>query len=69
MGGFLCLNRGVQLAFASVVAPFQYTSIIWAVVLGYLVFGDVPGAATLAGAAVIVAAGLFIVLRERRLGG
>ena len=68
MGGFLLMNRGLQLALASVVTPFQYTSIIWAVVLGYLVFGDVPGAATLTGAAVIIGAGVFIVLRERRAG-
>ena len=67
MAGFLLMYRGLQLAFASVVAPFQYTSIIWAVVLGYLVFGDVPGSATLTGAAVIIGAGVFIVWRERRL--
>jgi len=66
MGGFLLMNRGLQLALASVVTPFQYTSIVWAVVLGYLVFGDVPGTATLTGAAVIIGAGVFIVLRERR---
>lgn len=64
--GFLCMYHGLRLALASVVAPFQYTSIIWAVVMGYLVFGDVPGAATLAGAAVIIGAGVFIVWRERR---
>jgi drug/metabolite transporter (DMT)-like permease len=67
MAGFLLLNRGLQLALASVVAPIQYTSIVWAGVLGYLVFGDVPGAATLIGSTVIVGAGVFIVLRERSL--
>ena len=65
VGGFLCMTRGVQLAPASVVTPFQYSSIVWAGALGYLVFGDVPGLATLAGAAVIIGAGIFIVLRER----
>jgi drug/metabolite transporter (DMT)-like permease len=65
--GFLCMYHGLRLALASVVAPFQYTSIIWAVVMGYLVFGDVPGAATLTGAAVIIGAGVFIVWRERRV--
>jgi drug/metabolite transporter (DMT)-like permease len=68
MGGFLCMNRGVQLAMASVIAPFQYSSIIWAVLLGWVVFGDIPGAAVVTGSAVIIAAGLFIALRERRLG-
>ena len=66
MAAYLCVNRGLQLAAASVVAPFQYASIVWAVMLGWLVFGDVPGAPMLWGAAVIVGAGLFIVLRERR---
>jgi drug/metabolite transporter (DMT)-like permease len=64
--GFLCMYHGLRLALASVVAPFQYTSIVWAVVMGYLIFGDVPGAATLTGAAVIIGAGVFIVWRERR---
>jgi drug/metabolite transporter (DMT)-like permease len=67
MAGFLLMYHGLQLAFASVVAPFQYSSIIWAVVLGYLVFGDVPGSATLTGSAVIIGAGVFIVWRERRV--
>jgi drug/metabolite transporter (DMT)-like permease len=66
MAGFLCMYRGLQLAFASVVVPFQYTSIIWAGLLGYLVFGDMPGASTLTGAAVIVGAGVFIMLHEGR---
>ena len=47
------------------IAPFQYLSIIWAVVLGYLTFGDVPDAPTLVGAALIVVAGGFILYRER----
>ena len=66
LGGFVLMTRGLQLAPASVVVPFQYTGIVWACVFGWLVFGDVPGPATLLGAAVIIAAGSFIVLRERR---
>jgi drug/metabolite transporter (DMT)-like permease len=60
-----CINRALKLAPASVVAPFQYTMIVWGIALGYLVFGDVPDAPTLAGAAVIIAAGLFIFWREQ----
>lgn len=65
MTGYFCINVGLQLAPASVVAPFQYLSIIWAIVLGYIVFGDVPDAATLTGAALIIAAGGFLLYRER----
>ena len=63
----LCVNRSLKLAPASVVTPYQYTMIIWAVIFGYLVFADVPSVATLAGAAIIIAAGLYIFLRERNL--
>jgi drug/metabolite transporter (DMT)-like permease len=42
--------------------------IIWAVMFGYLVFGDVPSVATIAGAAIIIGAGFYIFLRERTLG-
>ena len=42
--------------------------IIWAMMFGYLVFGDAPSPATIAGAAIIVGSGLYIFLRERKLG-
>jgi len=67
MAGFLLMYHGLQVAVAWVVAPFQCAGVIWAVVLGYLVFGDVPGSATLTGSAVIIGAGVFIVWRERRV--
>jgi len=60
-----CVNRALKLAPASVVVPYQYTMIIWAVALGYAVFGDVPDVFTLAGAAIIIAAGLYIFWREQ----
>jgi len=63
----LGVNRSLKLAPASVVVPYQYTMIIWAVIFGYVVFGDVPSAAMLAGAAVIIVAGLYIFLREQSL--
>lgn len=61
----VCVNRALKLAPAALVAPFQYTLLPWAVLLGWLFFGDVPRLAMLLGASVIVAAGLLIVLRER----
>jgi drug/metabolite transporter (DMT)-like permease len=63
--GLACINLSLKLAAASVVAPYQYTLIVWAVALGYAVFGDVPDPLTLCGAAVIIAAGLYIFWRER----
>src|SRR3979409_1996544 len=64
----LCTNRSLKLAPASVVVPYQYSMIVWAVMFGYGVFGDVPSAATIVGAAIIIGAGLYIFLRERALG-
>jgi len=64
----LCVNRSLKLAPASVVVPFQYSMIVWAVIFGYAVFGDVPSPATLAGAAIIIGAGFYIFVRERSLG-
>lgn len=60
------LNHAVKLAPANVVAPFQYTAIVWAMALGYLVWGDVPTASALGGAALIVGAGLAIFFHENR---
>ena len=66
VGALLCLNRSLKLAPASVVVPYQYTMIIWAVAFGYLVFGEMPAWTTMAGAAIIIAAGFYIFLREQR---
>jgi drug/metabolite transporter (DMT)-like permease len=65
MTAFACMNRSLKLAPASVVVPYQYTMIVWAVVFGWLVFGDVPDAFTLTGAAIIIGAGLYILWREQ----
>lgn len=65
MVAFLCVNRSLKLAPASVVVPYQYTMIVWAGALGWLVFGDVPDKSTLTGAAIIIAAGLYILWREQ----
>lgn len=64
----MCVNRSLKLAAASVVVPYQYTLIVWAVIFGYAVFGDEPQPHTLIGAAIIVAAGLYIFWREQRVG-
>jgi drug/metabolite transporter (DMT)-like permease len=68
VSALLCVNRSLKLAPASTVVPYQYSMIVWAVMFGYAVFGDVPSPATILGAAIIIAAGIYIFLRERELG-
>lgn len=51
---------------AATLAPFNYTQLVWAILAGWLVFGDVPPWATLFGAALVVGCGLFLILYERR---
>ncbi|HEY5795372.1 MAG TPA: DMT family transporter, partial [Bosea sp. (in: a-proteobacteria)] len=66
MVAHLCVTRSLKLAEASVVVPYQYTLIVWALVFGWLVFDDWPTPAMLVGAALIVAAGIALLLLERR---
>jgi drug/metabolite transporter (DMT)-like permease len=66
--GHIVLTESYRFAPASLIAPFDYTSMLWALVVGYLAFGELPTALGFLGAAVIVGAGLFVVWRERRLG-
>jgi drug/metabolite transporter (DMT)-like permease len=61
----VCVNRALKLAPASVVVPYQYSTIFWAILLGYVFFGDVPGPAMLTGATIIIAAGIYIFIREQ----
>jgi S-adenosylmethionine uptake transporter len=51
----------------SFVAPFRYTGLIWALVLGWLVFGDWPAPLTLLGAVIVVGSGVFMIYREGQL--
>ena len=68
VAALLCVNRSLKLAPASVVVPYQYSMIVWAVMFGYFVFGDVPQISVIAGAAIIIGAGFYIFLREQKLG-
>ena len=54
---------------ASVLSPFIYTQLVWATPLGFLVFGDVPTQWTLVGGAIVVASGLYLIHRERKVTG
>ena len=66
--GHIFLTESYRYAPASVIAPFDYSSMLWALLLGYWFFGEAPGALVLIGAAIVVAAGLFVIWRERQLG-
>lgn len=66
--GQILLTSSYREADASVIAPFEYSSMLFALVIGYSVFGEVPTWATLGGAALVVTAGILIIWRESRLG-
>ena len=59
-------TRALHLAPASAVAPFNYFSLVWAIVLGFLVWGDVPSATLLAGSAIVMASGMYLLWHEAR---
>jgi drug/metabolite transporter (DMT)-like permease len=64
----ILMTAAYRHAEASVVAPFEYTSMLLGIVVGYLAFGDVPTIHMLIGGVIVVAAGIFIIWRERQLG-
>jgi len=66
--GQVLMTASYRYAGASTLAPFDYVAIIWALALGFVLFDQVPDWTVLAGAGIIVAAGLFIIYRERQLG-
>jgi drug/metabolite transporter (DMT)-like permease len=66
--GHLLLTESYRLAPASMIAPFDYTSMLWAFLLGYFFFGELPTVYVFIGAAIITGAGLYVLWRERQLG-
>ncbi|NDW52025.1 DMT family transporter [Aliiroseovarius sp. PrR006] len=66
--GQLMLTTAYTHAEASTIAPFDYSSMIFALAFGYLIFGDLPTAQTLLGAGIVISAGLVIIWREAHLG-
>jgi drug/metabolite transporter (DMT)-like permease len=66
--GQILLTESYRHADVSVIAPFEYASMLLAIAFGYLIFTETPTLTMLAGATLIVAAGLFIIWREHRLG-
>lgn len=64
-GGYWLVIECMRHGELSVVAPFRYVAIVWALLLGYLVWGDIPNVLAMAGIVLLVASGLYILHRER----
>ena len=61
------LTESYRYAAASVIAPFDYTALLWALLLGYWMFGELPDVYVYIGSTIVVAAGMFVIWRERQL--
>jgi drug/metabolite transporter (DMT)-like permease len=66
--GQVLLTQSYRFGDASLIAPFDYTSMIWALTVSLLIFGTWPSSVVLAGAGIVILAGLFVIWRERALG-
>ena len=65
--GYWAITEAMRLGEVSVVTPFRYSRLLFALVIGVLVFGERPDALTLTGAALIIGSGLYALARERRV--
>ena len=63
-----CYIKGMSEGDAAAMAPMDYTRLLFAVILGYFLFGDIPNAQTMLGASVVIASTLYITIRELKLG-
>ncbi len=67
--GIMCLTQAFRLGPAAVISPFEYSALIWAALIGYLVWGELPDRFTLIGAVIVVVSGLYLIYRETRKSG
>jgi len=67
IAGYQFIIMAMRVGEVGAIAPFRYTGLIWALLLGWVAFGEWPSLVTLAGAAIVVASGMFTLLRESRL--
>ncbi|MEL6373909.1 MAG: DMT family transporter [Pseudomonadota bacterium] len=67
LGGYAAMIYAMRAGEVSAIAPFRYSIILWAIAIGYVVWGDVPTLSTLLGIAIVVGAGLYTFYRERTL--
>ncbi|PZQ81566.1 MAG: EamA family transporter [Ancylobacter novellus] len=64
----ILLTESYRWAPASVVAPFTYSAMLWSLLLGFVLFAEVPPVLVVVGAVIVIGAGLFVIWRERRAG-
>lgn len=64
----ILLTESYRFGDASLIAPFEYTTMIWAILIGWLAFDQLPGAAVVIGGIIVVGSGIFVLWREHRLG-
>lgn len=67
--GILCLTHAVRLAPVATVSPFEYTALIWATLLGFMFWRELPDVVTVVGAMVVAASGIYIIYRETAKAG
>jgi drug/metabolite transporter (DMT)-like permease len=65
--GQILITSSYRFADASVIVSFEYSSLVWAVAIGFFLFGDIPHPVVFLGAFIVIAAGLYVIYRERRL--
>lgn len=68
VGGYACSVMVMRVGDISFIAPFRYTGLIWALILGWVVFGDWPHPLTLIGGAIVIASGVYMLYREAAVG-
>jgi drug/metabolite transporter (DMT)-like permease len=66
--GQILLVQAYRYGDASLVAPFEYSTMIWATALGWFVFGEWPASAVITGSLIVIASGIYVILREKQLG-
>ncbi len=65
---FICIVRALSLARAAVLAPLQYSAILWAAIMGWLVWRDAPTLPIVVGNAIIIGSGLYVAARGKMTG-
>ncbi|MEO3387414.1 DMT family transporter [Mesorhizobium sp. CAU 1741] len=66
--GYQFIIMSMRVGDISFIAPFRYTALLWAIVLGFVLFGDIPDTAMIVGAITVVGSGLYTLYRERKVG-